>query len=84
MNKALIMLVVLVLAGCNDGTTISTEGVKPPSEPWRDAVTDYQCTDAQQKRVESDTLFCKQNTSYFSSFCYGSAIMRNCTPKVNK
>lgn len=82
--KYIVIASMLLLTACSDGTTISTEGVKPPSEPWRDAVTDYQCTDAQQKRVESDTLFCKQNTSYFSSFCFGSAIMRNCTPKANK
>lgn len=84
MMKYFLIAMLLMLTACSEGTA-QPEQVKPRDRAaWEDATTTYQCDDAQQKRVESDTLFCKENTSYFSSYCYGSAIMRNCTPKVNK
>lgn len=82
--KYILIASVLLLTACSEGTTISTEGVKPPVEEWREATMTHRCTEEQNRRVESEHLFCKNNTSYFSSYCYGAAIMRNCTPKVNK
>lgn len=84
MMKYIVIAIMLLLTACSEGAA-QPEQVKPRDRAaWEDAMTDYRCTDEQQKRVESDTLFCKANTSYFSSYCFGSAIMRNCTPKVNK
>lgn len=81
--KYLLILSVLLLTACEYDQQRQEVIVHTP-KPWEEAPTTYHCTDEQQKRVESDTLFCKQNTSYFSSYCFGSAIMRNCNPKAIK
>lgn len=39
----------------------------------------HTCTEEQMTKVQSETLFCKNETGYFASYCYGTAIMRNCT-----
>ncbi len=81
--KYVLILSVLMLTACEYDAQRQEIKVQPP-KPWEEATTTHHCTDEQQRRVESDTLFCKQNTSYFSSYCFGSAIMRNCNPKVTK
>ena len=39
----------------------------------------HTCTEEQTTKVHTETLFCKENTNFFSTYCYGTAIMRNCT-----
>jgi len=46
---------------------------------WRSAPAKYRCTEEEMERVESESSYCIDNTSYKSSFCYASAFMRNCT-----
>lgn len=76
----LILLVATALVGC-DGGTLNSNGYTPPNRPWEDAALNHRCTAEQMKRVEAEHLFCKEHTTYFNSYCYGSAIMRNCTLK---
>lgn len=72
MTKPKMLLSVLALI-------VLLTGCEPPEEPeWRRAPLEYTCTPEQTKRVQQDTKFCDDNTSYFDTYCYGSAIMRNC------
>lgn len=57
--------------------------VNPPAD-WEAAPRDYICTEDQMGRVHKEAYWCNENTSYFSSYCYGTAIMRNCTNMENK
>lgn len=62
---------------------ISSTGCTKFQEPdWSNAPQTHTCTADQMVKVEKETVFCKGNTSYISTYCYGSAIMRNCTKKV--
>jgi len=62
------------------------ERPKKVPEEWETASMTYKCTKEQMDRVENEAFWCKNNTSYFSSYCYGSAFMRNCkkTEEVEK
>lgn len=54
---------------------------KPPPprlQPWETALMEYVCTDQQMRRVEAESTFCRQHTKFFSTYCYGSAFIRNC------
>lgn len=44
-----------------------------------DALTGYICTDEQMQKAQRESEWCSNNTSYFSSHCYDTAIIRNCT-----
>ena len=66
MNKILFLLIVLIISACVESD-------------WRRAPLDYSCTDEQMVIVESQANFCKKHTEYLVSYCYGTAIMRNCT-----
>lgn len=57
------------------------ELAKLPPPEWKVAPQTYTCTATQSALVEKDTLFCDENTSFLSTYCYGTAIMRNCTKK---
>lgn len=48
-------------------------------EDWRNAPSEYTCSEKQMVRVEKETIFCNNNTKFYSTFCYGNAIIRNCT-----
>jgi len=73
-------IVLGVLVGCGGGT-LNSEGYKASTPEWQSAAEKYSCTTDQMNKVETEHKFCKENTSYFSSYCYGSAIMRNCKKK---
>lgn len=56
------------------------DAAKPDPDPeWRTAPLVHHCTKEQMERVQTETEFCNKTTSYFSTYCYGSAIIRNCT-----
>jgi hypothetical protein len=38
----------------------------------------YKCTEDQMIKVEKETLFCTNSGGYIKSYCYDTAIMRNC------
>lgn len=45
---------------------------------WSNAPATHVCTTEQMKEVEAQTNFCISKTDYLSSYCYGTAILRNC------
>jgi hypothetical protein len=52
-------------------------------DDWQDASKYYKCTKEQMEKVEHEAKWCADNTNYISTYCYGSAIMRNCEPNIN-
>lgn len=70
------ILAALLLVGCA-GEAVP---VAAQSE-WDAAPRTHVCTVEQMSRVERESKFCDDNTSFFSSYCYGTAIMRNCTKR---
>jgi hypothetical protein len=46
---------------------------------WERAPRNHTCTAEQMGKVERETLWCKANTGYVSTYCYGASIIRNCT-----
>lgn len=57
----------LLLAAC--------EVIEPE---WKEAPEVYTCTDDQMAKAEAEAEWCNENTDYFSTYCYGTSIMRNC------
>ena len=51
---------------------------KKGPEEWEIASRTYKCTKEQMERVESEAMWCNKKTSYFSTYCYGTAFIRNC------
>lgn len=73
--RILAIIALLSLSACVENTSCPA----PVKEsPIQTAMVDHTCTAEEMKRVESESVFCNKNTSFFSSYCYGSAIMRNC------
>jgi hypothetical protein len=70
--KVTALLIVALLTGC-------VSEAEKQAGAWREAPYEYVCTGVQMARVQRETLFCKENTGFYPSYCYGSAIMRNCT-----
>lgn len=73
--RAAALIAALMLTGC------SVDEAPPHRADWQDAAATHACSVEQTKRVEADTRFCNENTSYFSSYCYGTAILRNCVAR---
>ena len=69
----LVILLSIVLAGCTP----------PPKEAWETAAVDHVCSESQMAKAQTEAKWCKENTSYFASYCYGSAILRNCSKHNN-
>ena len=69
--KMMIALLAVLLAGC-----------AAQSDPdWMNAPTQYRCTMEQAKQVDLETRTCDSTgkwSGYQGTYCYGSAIMRNC------
>lgn len=69
-RTAALALLVLALAGC-----AKTPDNKQPEMP---KPHEMNCSKEQMVRVEHETKFCAETTSYFSSYCYQSAMFRLC------
>lgn len=78
MKLILFVMLCAALAGCDDGF------IQTPREEWQTAPAEYSCTVEQMKLVESQAAWCDENTSFFSSYCYGTAFIRNCTKEQTK
>lgn len=78
--KYVVILAAVLLVGCDGGKT-TTDGYIKPRHPTDTAPMDYDCTAEQMARVQNESTWCDKNTGYFRSFCYGSAIIRNCVKK---
>lgn len=64
------LLLCVAIAGCGQ-----------PAE-WTEAASKHACTDDQMKKAQQEALWCKENTTYLPTYCYSTAIMRNCTKKA--
>ena len=64
------LLSTLLLTGCP-----GPAGYESPDLALRTHV----CTPEEMQRVEKETLFCQEKTSYLSTYCYSAAIQRVCT-----
>lgn len=69
MKHIIIIITAILIAGCN------------PDADWQVAPRSYYCDTEQMIKVKDETLFCTDNTDYLSRYCYGVAIMNNCTQK---
>lgn len=67
MGILLAVLVLCMLFGCVD----------QPATP----VSSYQCATPEMQKVEAETRFCTKEAGYRDTYCYESAISRNCQPK---
>lgn len=47
-----------------------------------DAPRNYVCTVEEMDRVQKEAKFCSDYGGYFDSYCYSSAIIRNCTRRI--
>lgn len=73
--KYLIMLLFIVLAGCNP---VDKEyGIDPSMAP-----EEYTFTEEQFEKIKAETEWCVEHTSYSNIYCYGTAIMRRGTLKA--
>jgi hypothetical protein len=52
------------------------------AEDYETAPSEYVCTVEQQARVEREAQWCDAHTSFFSSYCYGSAFIRVCKKRA--
>lgn len=67
--KAAIIIACMLMAACSR-----------EAKEWSVAPETYKCTEEQMTRVQSETKWCSENTSYRESYCYGAAILRICEP----
>lgn len=65
-------LILVLLAGC---TQVKT------SAEWETAPAEYSCTEQQSVMVQKESTYCIKETNYLSTYCYGTAFIRNCTKK---
>lgn len=67
-----VALITFLLPGCSGYET----------EEWKLAPSQRQCTEQEMARVERETSWCSENAGYIRSYCYGTAILRNCSALV--
>jgi hypothetical protein len=70
--RTTVLIGALLLAGCDSASLLTG---------WERAPYTYTCTVEEQGRVQVESAWCTKNTSYLSTYCYGAATMRICTPK---
>jgi len=61
-------IVLLILSGCDFKQL-----------EWQAAPFRYFCSVEQSAKVQREAAWCSDNTSYLNTYCYGAAIMRNCS-----
>jgi hypothetical protein len=44
----------------------------------------YVCSKEQMAKVQEESLWCSKNTNYLSTYCYATAMKRNCIKEVVK
>lgn len=77
-EKIILITLVLFLAGCNDSASDRKAYV---FEDWEMAPRVYTCTEAQMIKAHGEAEWCNEHTSYFKNYCYGTALMSNCTKR---
>lgn len=71
--RGLPLVAAIMLAGCGER-----------GSHWNSAAFEYTCDSPQMAKAQTEALWCKENTDYRAEYCYGSAIMRNCTVRTEK
>lgn len=72
-----VVIACLLLAGCD-----YKPFQEPPEKPWQLAPVTHVCTAPEMTKAQAEAAWCNANTSYFATYCYGSAILRNCAPRT--
>ena len=72
MVKRIIVLLCVIVFG-----VVGCE-VTPQKQNWEKALVNYRCTVEEMARVNMETEACKTLTTFESSYCYGSAMIRIC------
>lgn len=63
--------------------TVGLGGCEPYKQSdWETAPRTHVCTTDQMAKAQSEAAWCNENTMYFKTYCYGSAILRNCAAKT--
>lgn len=70
------LLVLAVLLG----KSCAQAPLKEELPNYNDALRTHTCTPEQMARVQEETTYCINETTFKSSYCYGTAIIRICTP----
>lgn len=78
MNRYFYLLVIFagLLTGCEEAPSARAM--------WQTAPETHECASEQMIKVQSESKWCSENTTYLSTYCYGAAILRNCVAKVAK
>ena len=79
MKKIILITLLLILAGCNDSKDDEHKPVPVEVSDWNMAPRVYKCTDVEIIKVHMEAEWCNEHTSYFRNYCYGTAMIRNCT-----
>jgi hypothetical protein len=61
------LLVVAVLSACSD-----------VDRHWNFAAQTHVCDNNQMEKAQAEADWCTNHTGYLSTYCYGTAIIRNC------
>lgn len=72
--RQLLVLILLLLSACDAGF----EQLPPPD--WKTAPREYTCSIEQLDLVRTQYNICIK-TDYLSAYCYGTAIMSQCTKR---
>lgn len=51
---------------------------------WNSAAENHTCTNEQMIKVQEEFKWCTENTDYVKNYCYGAAIMRNCSKIIHR
>ncbi len=72
-------VLLLLLTACGKNEILTPESLAP----WETAPLDHLCTTTQMTKAQNEAGWCHANTNWRSNYCYGAAIIRNCTKRVN-
>ena len=73
MKHTVIAVLVVIISGCGES--------KPE---WYTAQERMRCTVVQFERVRIEADYCTATTGFFGSYCFGAALMRNCSVAPEK
>ncbi len=71
-KKTSLIILLLLLSGCGSLYDPYTSD---------EALKTHSCTKEEFERVKNETLFCRNNSGYLGSYCFGTAIIRVCSIK---
>lgn len=73
MKKKIVYIVICIISPCFLSACNDYE-----SQAWQKAPEEYTCTTEQMGKAQAEAKWCKGNTGYLDTYCYGTAIIRNC------